>query len=166
MIPFLCNGGPHASFRTNKSSGLTILGGDFNYTTEEGDRINLANAADAGRRDKPEQQHFQTILGDPFGLFELHQPSFTFATSNSRARLDRIYANFPVADQLDRHFRSSALEWRTDLSLHRAVRCSRSTPHHVNKDRAPISDNIIQDSDFPRRVVLEFENLRRQSTLR
>jgi exonuclease III len=147
----------------NKNRALTILAGDFNYVPTDADRMNLNDISASGRRDKQEEAHFQATVAAPHGLHEMTQHEFTFASRNSRARLDRFYANYPASEQLDRHFRSAALEWRTDLSMHRAVQFSRRAPQHLVGNIAPISDKVLADKDFPRKVALEFDELCKDS---
>ncbi|CAK0832879.1 unnamed protein product, partial [Prorocentrum cordatum] len=115
---------------------LAVLGGDFNYVTEEEDRIALNTMTYTGYRDNRDEQHFKATIGDRYNLSEMFQGELTHASASARSRLDRIYANFPLADQLDRRIRCSALEWRHDLSHHRAamrlvasrIESERSTP--------------------------------------
>lgn len=140
-----------------RASALTLLGGDFNYVTDEFDRVSTTTAASTGRRDAHEERHFQSVLGTPFGLVELYQPAPTHASASARSRLDRMYMNHDMSDQLDRHFKAVALEWRPDLSAHRPVLASRSLPQRLPADARRVSDFAVNHPDFQRRVTLAYQ---------
>ena len=140
-----------------KLQALTVLGGDFNYVIEDIDRRALTTASTSGRRDHAEESHFQRFVAHPHGLFELYQPEFTFASTCSRSRIDRLYANHHVAEQLDKHMLTAALEWKPEISSHRAVfHAKRSSQHLPQLDRAA-SDRAVRHPDFPRRVALRVQ---------
>ena len=140
----------------DQNDALTVIGGDFNYVTSTQDRTSLSSAEESGRRDSSEEAHFQSILATKFGFHEMFQGEPTHASSNSRARLDRIYTNQHVAEQLDRHLRVSALEWRSDLSHHRAVFFSRSSPQRLPVAERGVSTTAVNHADFARRLSLEY----------
>ena len=86
----------------------------------------------------------------------MFQGEHTHASSNSRARLDRVYTNQHVAEQIDRHLRVSALEWRPDLSHHRAIFLSRSSPQRLLAAEKSLCMRGLNHHDFPRRLALEY----------
>ena len=43
----------------------------------------------------------RSSLAAPFGLHDMYQPDFTHAAHASRGRLDRVYTNMHVSEQLD-----------------------------------------------------------------
>ena len=139
-----------------KGSVLTVLGGDFNWVTAEGDRISLSTATPSSRNDSNEENHFKNIVARPHGLHEMFQMEPTHASATSRSRLDRIYCNQHVVEQLDRHIKVVALEWKPQLSHHRAVLFARRLPHAVSSDERPVCVQSIQHDDFPRLVALNF----------
>eukprot|EP00959_Pyramimonas_sp_CCMP1952_P307674 6439858-Pyramimonas_sp.AAC.1 len=61
----------------------------------------------------------------------------TFASSSAWSRLDRLYCNQHVAEQLDRDIKAVALEWKPHLSDHRAVLFSRRLPHCLPEHERP-----------------------------
>ena len=141
---------------------LSIVGGDFDYVTTEDERVSLGTATASGRKDCQEEAHFQQVLGRPFGLHDMYQPESTHASSSSRSRLDRIYVNYHVIDQLDRHIRCAPREWRPDLSAHRAVTFCRAAPAPKSGMDKPLTLNSIHHEDFQRRVSLAFSEKLRQ----
>ncbi|MBM3946426.1 MAG: hypothetical protein FJ315_03360, partial [SAR202 cluster bacterium] len=110
--------------------------------------------APSGATDAQEAQHWLRCLS-PAQLYELHQPFFTHEGPISWARLDRVYVNAPVSDQLDKRVFCSALEWQRD-SQHRPVAFGRtSTPSTLPLMR-PIPEAIIDDPSWATQVSAEF----------
>ena len=140
----------------NASQVLSILGGDFNWVTDAADRRTRSGATASGNRDAREERHFQAVLGRPFGLQEMHQAEMTFASTRARSRLDRVYCNQHVAEQLDRNIRAIALEWKPQVSDHRAVLFSRRLPQRPPADARPLTDAQVRHPDFARQVRLEY----------
>ena len=137
---------------------LTVLGGDFNWVVTDADRRSLATAETSGRRDQREENHFQSVVGRPFGLHEMHQSEMTHASASARSRLDRFYCNHHVVEQLDREVKAVALEWKPSLSHYRALLFSRRAPHKfVLADRG-LSQAAIKHEDFARRTALAFQD--------
>ena len=137
---------------------LSILAGDFNWVTHADDRISLANANPSGQRDTSDERHWQAWILKPFKFVELSQVEMTHASVSARSRLDRIYTNQHTAEQLDRRIWCAALEWTQNLSAHRAVVASRSSPQPLGADR-PIPEHIIHHKDWPCSVSREFHQL-------
>lgn len=86
---------------------------------------------------------------------ELQQPQFTYESKVVRSRIDRIYANNYIADQLDRHYACTALPW-TPLSSHRPVSFSRCKPTHKHNNPSTLPQAPLQHRDWARRVALDF----------
>ena len=82
-------------------SAMAILAGDFNFVTTADGRWSKATGAHTGSSDSQEAAHWKCAL-PPSSLYELHQPEPTHEGPVSFARLDRVYTNQPVADQLDK----------------------------------------------------------------
>ena len=132
----------------NQLDELTVLGGDFNYVITDEDRVSLNSTDCSGRRDAQEESHFQAVLGRRHGFFELFQGEYTHSSASARSRLDRVYFNYHVAEQLDRSIQSTALEWLLDLSHHRAVRVARHAPQRGEQDTRPIPMQAFLHQDF------------------
>ena len=110
------------------TSALTLLTGDWNWTTEDADRVNKRSGKHTGGNGCREEDHFRRTVLSPQTFVEVWQPLHTHANAHAYSRLDRIYANYPLADQLDRQISSVALEWPTGLSDHRGVADVRRLP--------------------------------------
>ena len=91
--------------------------GDWNFVKEPEDRLCLRTMDFTPRADNPLARHFQSIL-DAHQLHELEQPALTHENSTAQSKIDRIYINHHIADQLDRQFSAATLP-RTRLSTHR-----------------------------------------------
>ena len=115
-----------------KEQALTLLLGDFNFVTNDRERWNKRQSQWSGAGDRNDQEEFQRILAEPHDLHELFQPHLTCDMGTAISKLDRIYSNHNVTDQLDRHYSCTALFW-TSLSAHRPIAFSRIPPSHQRK---------------------------------
>ncbi len=88
----------------------TIVMGDFNTVTCTEDRWCKAAGAYTGDKDKREEKHWIHTADKNHGLSELHQTAATCDAAAARSRIDRIYSNHDVTEQLDRHRRVAPLE--------------------------------------------------------
>ena len=79
------------------------------------------------------------------------------------ARLDRFYLNHHLSEQIDRELQSIALEWRPDLSDHRALLIARRLPSVMDASSRAISPSIYSHPDFPRRCHLAYEEKVKES---
>ena len=135
---------------------LSVLGGDFNWVTANSDRISISTASPSMRNDNGEDNHFKNHISIPHDLHEMFQSEPTHASASTRSRLDRIYCNQHVSEQLDRHLKVAALEWKVEVSNHRAVLFSRMLPQKVAHNERKVSDSAVKHEDFPRLVALNF----------
>ena len=110
----------------------TLISGDFNWVADRGDRTHHGFTPDGPHPDEAEEERWLKLLANHGPGFEWCQPNLTHKSGPSAARLDRVYSNHPAADQLDRVFTCATLEW-TELSAHRAVTFSRSSPDSKGK---------------------------------
>ena len=136
---------------------LTILAGDFNYVCDAKDRWNKDQGDWTGDGDMGDEKHFNERLGQPFQLYEWHQPEPTYNSAAARSRLDRVYTNQHLAHQLDRHYGAAALQWVPTLSTHRPLSFARSTPGGRQSSPAPIPAWVAKEDDFAFRVRLEYQ---------
>jgi hypothetical protein len=87
----------------------------------------------------------------------MHQFQFTYDNASARSRLDRVYSNHHVVDQLDRQYACSALLW-TRLSAHRPISFSRKKPSRASTlPRLPTTP--LNHPEWPQRVSLEYQHL-------
>jgi exonuclease III len=155
------------STRTNISAAvrpqpevLSILMGDFNYVAHKRDRFSKVDANWSDNEDATEERRFCRILRDPFGFCELEQEEYTHDSARGRSRLDRIYSNHHLTDQLDRRIGCAALAWVRQLSAHRPVAFFRQHSAHGNVDnRFPAAP--MKDPRWSQRVALRYGELRR-----
>ena len=108
-----------------RDTTLSVLMGDWNFVMRDDDRFCRRTLQSTGQVDRGTARCFQDFL-DSHKLHELEQPAFTHENSTAHSRIDRIYTNHHVADQLDRHFAASVLA-HTKLSTHRPITFSRSS---------------------------------------
>ena len=87
------------------SQALSLFMGDWNYAAESTGRFDRTTAEWTGSRDTPEQQDFANL----FDHCELEQEEYTHDSALGRSRLDRVYSNHDLADQLDRTWGCSVL---------------------------------------------------------
>ena len=66
-----------------------------------------------GNKDRGEKEYFKKTLQHPFGHMELEQEGQTHENDSATSRLDRVYANFHIADQLDRRVECSIVPCET-----------------------------------------------------
>ena len=138
---------------------LSLIAGDFNYVTCHDDRFAAPTCSWSGRHDMDEEQAWKSLVADPWGLHELEQNNFTHSSALGQSRLDRVYSNHHLADQLDRHVCCAALEWVPDLSAHRAVTFSRSIPESKAGSVRSISPAVVERPDWTLRVSLRLREL-------
>ena len=145
-----------------RSATLSFLGGDFNYVADPDDRRATDSMEASGRRDAQEQTRWKQWIEAPYGIHELHQPNMTYASPNSRSRLDRFYCNQDATDGLDRHMVCAAMAWRPELSRHRPISFRRSVPQHKKEKDRPIPDHVLDDKRWPSKVALAHGDLLRE----
>ena len=111
-----------------------------------------------GAGDAAEAAHWRRHLPTS-RLYELHQEEPTHDGPVSLARLDRIYTNQPVVDQLDKRIYSAALAWPKG-SQHRRLAFGRQSKAPKAQLDKPISEEVICDERWPLRVAAaEFHSL-------
>ena len=138
---------------------LTMVAGDFNSVVDPMDRYSIATAATSTRNDKGEGSHFKNTTGLAHGMVEMHQLEHTHAAASTRSRLDRIYCNQHVSEQLGKNLKAVALGWKPAVSSHRAVLFSHFSPHHVAKEDRQVAAHACQHAEFPRLVALNFNEI-------
>ena len=145
----------------HRSAVLTVLAGDFNWVVADDDRRSISTMEVSGARDRGEEWHFRKTVLTPHGLHELYQADFTHRSGLAWSRLDRIYCNQHVTEQLDRDIRVTAMEWRPELTNHRAVGFSKCIPDKRQSSAVGVSAAAVRHQDFPRRVKLKYYALLR-----
>ena len=141
---------------TDASAALTVIGGDFNYVTEDADRRSCSTAEPSGHRDRREESHWRSAVAAKYRHHEMWQPNMTFSAHSARARLDRFYCNQHTVEQLDRQVSCSVHDWVPRLSTHRAVTFSRRRPQLLLGSERPLPEGACRDPDWKRKVTLEY----------
>ncbi len=141
---------------------LTLFGADCNWAPQGADRRAKSTMDATGSRNDMDERHFQATMCQKHGLVELHQPEMTHSGSVSLSRLDRFYLNHHLSEQIDRELQAVALEWRRDISDHRAVFVARRLPAELDASARPISQSVYSHEDFPRRCKLTYEEKLRE----
>jgi exonuclease III len=117
-----------------KEHTLSVMMGDWNFAHNPEDRWCFENKAWTGAADKPDANHFNNLIAKKHGMHEWLQPTLTHRCKTSISKLDRIYTNHSIYDQLDRAYGCTTLP-ETTLSSHRPVTFSRRTPNHDGEIR-------------------------------
>ena len=140
-----------------REHALTILMGDWNFVMMQDDRFCLRTLQSTGHTDSPTAKQFEDFLNNHH-LHELEQPMFTHENTTAYSRLDRIYVNHHVADQLDRHFSVSALK-HTKLSTHRPIAFSRQSKatDTDNREKLSFPCYILHHPNWKRDLLLNYE---------
>ncbi len=124
------------------------------------DSWSLSSARWSGDTDQAEAAQWKAELWSPHGFSELFQPTMTHQNGLARSRLDRVYSNHGLYDQLDREYHSLALP-RTGVSDHRPISFGRRIPQPKAPHDAPISRQVYGHPDFGRRVAMGFTTLKK-----
>ena len=87
-----------------------------------------------------------------------YQPLLTHNSALARSRLDRVYRNQHLAEQLDRRLVCAASE-ATQLSAHRAISFARRLPQQKDPLSRPIQLHAVHHTDWRPRVCARFQSL-------
>ena len=139
-----------------RSKVLSLLFGDFNYVECDRDRWNKDQSEWTGKRDANDVKEFENTLHRHQLFHEIHQPAFTHENAMARSRLDRVYSNHFISDQLDRSYTCTALQW-TPLSAHRPISFARNAPKRSLRDVAKINSAAVRHPDWARRTTLDYQ---------
>ena len=136
-----------------RSEALSLIIGDFNYVSSERDRFANEGMGWTGRQNLPEEESFCKAIGTPFGFCELSQEECTHSSALGRSRIDRVYCNHFLADQLDRRIGCAALEWIPGLSAHRPLTFFRRKPSRKDRGSRPLPSAPMKDPEWAHRVT-------------
>ena len=141
---------------SHPETALSILGGDFNFVADNHDRANVLTATTTLRMDIAETSLFKELLS-PKRVFELEQDDLTHRSSTGSSRLDRIYANYNPAQQLDHQILCTTLPWPDPgVSAHRPVLGSCKAPRDKDQSAFFLDEATVHDPQWPHRVWQQF----------
>ena len=135
---------------------LSILMGDWNFVMHDEDRLCMRTMQFTGNTDRPLARNFQALL-NTHDLHELEQLAYTHENSTAQSKIDRIYSNHHIADQLDKQFSTATLP-RTHLSTHKPItfaRRSRQTNDHEHK-KVQFPTYILNHKQWNRNLHLNY----------
>ena len=96
---------------------------------------------------------------------ELEQPNFTHVNGLARSKLDRVYTNHEVHDQLDRNYECYTMPY-VSCSDHKAVNFSRTTSSTTGRrDSSIMTKATYKHKDFRRQAILEYGQLLQEDLL-
>ena len=138
---------------------LSVVAGDWNYVTHHKDRWCNTQKDWTGRKDTKEAEEADEGTFHPAGLHELYQENHTYISTIATSRIDRVYTNHHLSDQLDYKFGCTTLPREGRLSSHAAISFYRQKPpthKHDNKNITPkLTHATINHPDWPKRVAAE-----------
>ena len=148
-----------------RETALSILFGDWNYVAQDEDRFCKYDARWTGDPDAPEQRWFSQTFCSERGFQELAQPDYTHDSALGQSRLDRVYSNHPLADQLDRDWGCSALDWSKGLSNHRPISFFRRG--HTKRDfqSRPLPSSVFTHPEWGHRTALAYHQRMSQDSV-
>ena len=140
---------------------LTLTIGDWNFVREGDDRTNLQewdptrNAADVREHDQ-----LANILFDRHGLKEIRQELTTHRNAIGTSRIDRAYVNPHLADSFTHDWKCRALEWKNELSTHRAIEVTRTAKGAAADKGRALPTGPLGREDWAPRVRLRWQELK------
>ena len=146
----------------SSDSTLTVLTEDFNFVCNDKHRWCKDTSRWTSDRDISDAKNFKDNICKTFQLAEWAQPHPTCETAKARSRIDRVYCNQHLSNQLDRVCSAHALEWCPELSIHRPLSFARCTATSRVMSGKPTSKHTIQHPEWACRVNLLHEELRRE----
>ena len=136
---------------STKERCLSILAGDWNFTTHAHDRYSKTHSTWTGDSQNEEAYSFLTTLVNGKGCQEIFQPLHTHEDGLVRSRIDRVYINQHQSDFLDKDVNSWVGSFPLDLSHHRPLHFHRKTrPPKINCEShsIPIPARALRHSTF------------------
>jgi len=126
------------------------------------DRLQTSTGEFSQFPDAAEEQAFLDEVAQPRGLHEWEQPELTHQSASGASRLDRVYCDMAVADQLDRQFGTVALPWVDQLSAHRPIHWFRRLPSGRSLSQRPIRPESCRRSGWAEQVSLRYAERRKE----
>ena len=142
---------------------LSIVSGDWNYATHRKDRWCNTQRDWTGHKDATEAEEADENTFSPANLHELYQEDHTHFSTTATSRIDRVYTNHHLTEQLDHKFGCSTLPREHNLSSHAAISFYRQKPPtrtYDNEHTTPtLTHATINHPDWPKRVAAELTSI-------
>ena len=135
---------------------------DFVCSAEQ--RVNKADRSNSGDNDKEEAKLFNSTFQGLYNLFEIEQEEFTHSNANAWSKIDRVYMNYGLHEQLDRHI-DCHVHPRTCWSHHKALSFSKTACDNSHRGDNIISSAVYKHPDFRRLVLVEMHQMMEDDTL-
>ena len=145
---------------------VSVCLGDFDYFCSAKGRLNKQDGSCTEAHDAADQDAFQRLLGEPFGLYEAERPSCTCDVVQARSRSDRLFYSQHLTEQLDRQQSCAALSWCKFFSTQRLISYARLSPYKHPLVDKPLPIAPLGDRAWPRWVSPRFLELCRDDHLR
>ena len=129
------------------------------------DRRFKQNGSWTGGTDAAEAREFADYFCKPCNFTEWLQPVLTHECGKARSKLDTVFSNHTISDQLDRAYGCVALP-KVPCSAHRPVAFSRKAPEPAGPSSINIDAAMLSDPQFAHRVALEFHELQHKDERR
>ena len=143
------------------TSTLSIVAGDWNYATHNNDRWCCSRQTWTGDNNRTEADEANEQTFHPHHLHELYQENHTYFSTKATSRIDRVYTNHHLSEQLDHKFGCNTLTRPAELSTHAALSYYRQRPpQHNNNDNdsntlPTIGNATINHPSWAKRVAAE-----------
>ena len=131
-----------------------ILAGDFNFVTNDGDRISKGDGAcNSGAADKRNAGKWKGIASK-FDLKEFQQEAYTCENSYGWSKIDRVYTNLHTADLCAMRSACNILDHPRHLSDHKPVSLLMSAGGKQAGCRS-IPRWVVKHADFKKELLDE-----------
>ena len=144
-------------------STLSIVVGDWNYVVHCKDRWCHAQQNWTGHSNTKEAEEADELVFHPADLHELYQENHTHFSTIASSRIDRVYTNHHLSEQLDHRFGCTTLPRQSQLSTHAAISFSRTKPstHTPGTEHSTptLTHTTINHPDWPKRVAAELQSI-------
>eukprot|EP00973_Karenia_brevis_P019279 2643783-Karenia_brevis.AAC.1 len=136
-----------------KSEVTSLVFGDFNFTEHKLDRFQKNAGQWSGHNNRGETLAWNRSMVLKHGFAEWEQDQMTCETGVVLSRIDRVYCNQHVAEQLDRQLVCTTLPPSMGLSAHRPLHFAKLQPQSRDAQiLRPLPASAIQHPDFERLV--------------
>ena len=154
----------------SEALSLSLFLGDWNFVVDNTDRYNRTDARWTGQTDTLEAAGFALTFGRTHGFHEIAQEEMTHESGRNldrgASRLDRIYSNHHIMDQLGHEWGCAALGWVKAMSHHRPARFFRRSRLRTDDTDKPLDATVFRHPQWRPRTLMEYSHLVTRETTR